>query len=60
MFPIATADGAVAAMTEPVSIAVRAVRRARIEPGEPVVVLGAGPIGQCVAWSPASAAPACW
>ncbi len=48
-FPIATADAAVAAMTEPVSIAVRAVRRARIEPGEPVVVLGAGPIGQCVA-----------
>src|SRR5438105_1985259 len=33
---------------EPVSIAVRAVRRARIEEGERVVILGAGPIGQSV------------
>ena len=49
MFPIAVDDGALAAMAEPVSIAVRAVRRGRIEPGERVVVLGAGPIGQCVA-----------
>ena len=49
VFPIAVADGALAALAEPVSIAVRAVRRGRIEPGEPVVVLGAGPIGQCVA-----------
>ena len=49
VFPIQTADGAVAAMAEPVSVAVHAVRRARIEPGERVMVLGAGPIGQCVA-----------
>ena len=35
-------------MAEPLSIAVRAVHRARIAPGEKVVVLGAGPIGQCV------------
>jgi threonine dehydrogenase-like Zn-dependent dehydrogenase len=49
VFPIATADAAVAAMAEPMSIAVRAVRRGRIEPREAVVVLGAGPIGQCVA-----------
>jgi threonine dehydrogenase-like Zn-dependent dehydrogenase len=49
VFPIAVDDGALAALAEPVSIAVRAVRRAHIEPGEPVVVLGAGPIGQCVA-----------
>jgi threonine dehydrogenase-like Zn-dependent dehydrogenase len=48
VFPIETADSALAAMAEPVSIAVRAVRRAAIEPGEHVVVLGAGPIGQCV------------
>jgi threonine dehydrogenase-like Zn-dependent dehydrogenase len=48
VFPIDTADGALAAMAEPVSIAVRAVRRAAIGPGEHVVVLGAGPIGQCV------------
>ncbi|HUO73173.1 MAG TPA: alcohol dehydrogenase catalytic domain-containing protein [Solirubrobacteraceae bacterium] len=47
LFPI---DGpaAVAAMAEPVSIAVRAANRARISPGEHVVVLGAGPIGQCI------------
>ena len=36
------------ALAEPLSIAVRAVRRARIEAGERVVVLGAGPIGQAV------------
>lgn len=39
---------AVAAMAEPVSIAVRAVGRAGIQEGEHVVVLGAGPIGQSV------------
>ncbi len=48
VFPIKADDGAVAALVEPVSIAVRAVHRARIESGEHVVVLGAGPIGQCV------------
>jgi threonine dehydrogenase-like Zn-dependent dehydrogenase len=48
VFPIQADDGAIAAMAEPVSIAVRAVRRGRIESGERVVVLGAGPIGQCV------------
>ncbi len=48
VFPIEASDGAIAAMAEPVSIAVRAVRRGRIEAGEFVVVLGAGPIGQCV------------
>jgi threonine dehydrogenase-like Zn-dependent dehydrogenase len=48
-FPVTVTDAAVAAMAEPLSVAVHAVRRARIEPGEPVVVLGAGPIGQCVA-----------
>lgn len=46
VFPIACADPAVAALAEPVSIAVRAVERARVKPGERVVVLGAGPIGQ--------------
>jgi threonine dehydrogenase-like Zn-dependent dehydrogenase len=40
---------AVAALAEPLSIAVRTVNRARIEPGEHVAVLGAGPIGQAVA-----------
>jgi len=47
LFPI-SADAAVAAMVEPVSIGVRAARRARIEPDEHVVILGAGPIGQCI------------
>jgi L-gulonate 5-dehydrogenase len=46
--PIAHDDPAIGAMAEPISIGVRAVRRARIEPGEHVVVLGAGPIGQSI------------
>jgi threonine dehydrogenase-like Zn-dependent dehydrogenase len=48
VFPIAVDDPAVAALAEPVSIAVRAVNRAAIRPGERAVVLGAGPIGQCI------------
>jgi L-gulonate 5-dehydrogenase len=49
-FPI-DAPPALAALVEPVSIAMRAVHRGRIEAGERVVILGAGPIGQslCVA-----------
>ncbi|WP_145409564.1 zinc-binding alcohol dehydrogenase family protein [Paenibacillus xylanexedens] len=34
-----------AAMVEPLSIGAHAVRRARLQPGEQVVVIGAGPIG---------------
>ena len=49
IFPIAAADGALAALAEPVSVAVHAVHRGRIQSGERVVVFGAGPIGQCVA-----------
>jgi L-gulonate 5-dehydrogenase len=48
VFPIGVDDGALAALAEPASVAVRAARRGRIEAGERVVVLGAGPIGQCV------------
>jgi threonine dehydrogenase-like Zn-dependent dehydrogenase len=48
VFPIEAADGALAALAEPVSVAVHAVHRGRIVGGERVVVLGAGPIGQCV------------
>jgi len=48
VFPIAVSDPAIAALAEPVSIAVRAVNRAAVRPGEQVVVLGAGPIGQCI------------
>jgi L-gulonate 5-dehydrogenase len=46
VFPVDADDPAVAAMAEPVSIAVRALVRARVAAGERVVVLGAGPIGQ--------------
>ncbi len=49
VFPIQAPDGALAALAEPVSVAVHAARRGRIRSGERVVVLGAGPIGQCVA-----------
>ncbi len=49
VFPIQASDGALAAMAEPVSVAVHAVHRGRITAGERVVVMGAGPIGQCVA-----------
>jgi threonine dehydrogenase-like Zn-dependent dehydrogenase len=45
-FPIAA--GAPAVLTEPVSIAVQAVERGRVG-AEPVVILGAGPIGQATA-----------
>ncbi|HXD57321.1 MAG TPA: alcohol dehydrogenase catalytic domain-containing protein [Thermoleophilaceae bacterium] len=48
VYPIGNDDAAIGAMAEPVSIGLRAVRRARIEAGEHVVVLGAGPIGQAV------------
>ena len=48
VYPIQANDAAVAALAEPVSIAVRAVNRANIHPGERTVVLGAGPIGQCI------------
>jgi threonine dehydrogenase-like Zn-dependent dehydrogenase len=47
VYPIAVVDSTLAALAEPVSIAVRAVNRARISPGERVVILGAGPVGQC-------------
>jgi threonine dehydrogenase-like Zn-dependent dehydrogenase len=48
VYPIAVDEPGLAALAEPTSIAVRAVNRARIEAGERVVVLGAGPIGQCI------------
>jgi threonine dehydrogenase-like Zn-dependent dehydrogenase len=49
VFPIAAGRPEVAALAEPMSIAVRAVNRGRIADGERVVVLGAGPIGQALA-----------
>ena len=49
VFGISAPDGALAALAEPVSVAVHAIHRGRVQSGERVVVLGAGPIGQCVA-----------
>jgi threonine dehydrogenase-like Zn-dependent dehydrogenase len=46
VFAIATDEPATAALAEPFSIGVRTVHRARIEEGERVVIIGAGPIGQ--------------
>jgi threonine dehydrogenase-like Zn-dependent dehydrogenase len=43
-----TTEPEVAALAEPVSIAVRTLARAQVTEGEQVVVLGAGPIGQAV------------
>ncbi|MGH2851670.1 MAG: alcohol dehydrogenase catalytic domain-containing protein, partial [Solirubrobacteraceae bacterium] len=42
VYPIDVDDGAVAALAEPLSVAVRAIHRSRLERGEKVVVLGAG------------------
>jgi threonine dehydrogenase-like Zn-dependent dehydrogenase len=49
VFPVGELDPALSALIEPVSIAIRAVVRARLEAGEKAVVLGAGPIGQAIA-----------
>ena len=49
VFPVGDLDPVVAALIEPVSIAVRAVVRGRIARGEKLVVFGAGPIGQAIA-----------
>jgi threonine dehydrogenase-like Zn-dependent dehydrogenase len=48
VFPIEVAKPAVAALTEPVSIAMRTSVRAGFRADEPVVVFGAGPIGQAI------------
>ena len=47
VFPV-DASAPVAALVEPVSIAMRAVHRGRVAAGERVIVLGAGPIGQAL------------
>lgn len=48
VFPTGGLAAEATAIVEPVSIAVHAVRRARLAGGEQVAVLGAGPIGQSV------------
>jgi L-gulonate 5-dehydrogenase len=49
VFPVGGLDPALSALIEPVSIAIRAIVRARLEADEKAVVLGAGPIGQAIA-----------
>jgi threonine dehydrogenase-like Zn-dependent dehydrogenase len=49
VFPVGDQDPALAALIEPVSIAMRSVDRGSVASGEHVVVLGAGPIGQALA-----------
>lgn len=49
VFPVADLDAPLAAFCEPMSIAVHAVQRGEVGAGEPVVVIGGGPIGQSVA-----------
>jgi L-gulonate 5-dehydrogenase len=48
VFPTGEERAAVAALAEPLSIAVRAVNRSKLESGEHVVIFGAGPIGQAI------------
>jgi threonine dehydrogenase-like Zn-dependent dehydrogenase len=48
-FPVGDLAPSIAALIEPVSIAVRTIVRGRVAETERVVVLGAGPIGQAVA-----------
>ncbi|MDA8034370.1 MAG: alcohol dehydrogenase catalytic domain-containing protein [Actinomycetota bacterium] len=47
--PIGDLPAALGAFVEPTAVAVHALERARLEAGEPVVVLGGGPIGQATA-----------
>jgi L-gulonate 5-dehydrogenase len=49
VFPVGDMDARLTAFVEPMSIAVRAIRRGRVAAGERVLVLGAGPIGQALA-----------
>jgi threonine dehydrogenase-like Zn-dependent dehydrogenase len=49
VLPVDAQDAALAALVEPVSVAVQAVKRGRVAAGEHVVVFGAGPIGQSIA-----------
>lgn len=41
-------EPSVAALTEPLAVALHAVNRARLEPGQPTVVVGCGPVGLAI------------
>jgi L-gulonate 5-dehydrogenase len=47
-FPLGDLSATLGALVEPFSIAVQTLARSRVEAGERVVVLGAGPIGQAI------------
>ena len=49
VFPVGDQEPELAALIEPVSIAMRSIERGSVAAGEHVVVLGAGPIGQALA-----------
>jgi threonine dehydrogenase-like Zn-dependent dehydrogenase len=48
VFPTTERRPKIAALAEPLSIAVRAINRSRLEAGEHAVIFGAGPIGQAI------------
>jgi threonine dehydrogenase-like Zn-dependent dehydrogenase len=48
VFPTSERRPEIAALAEPLSIAVRAINRSRLEAGEHAVIFGAGPIGQAI------------
>jgi L-gulonate 5-dehydrogenase len=48
VFPTSAPRAAIAALAEPLSIAVRAINRSRLTAGEHAVIFGAGPIGQAI------------
>lgn len=48
VFPVNVSSASVASLVEPLSVAVQAVRRAKLGTDEQAVVFGAGPIGQCI------------
>ena len=52
-------DARIGALVEPLAVALHALDRAQLRPGEPVLVLGAGPVGLAVAlWARALGASA--
>jgi threonine dehydrogenase-like Zn-dependent dehydrogenase len=59
VFGVGDLDPDCTAFVEPASVAVHALARGRLEPGERVVVFGAGPIGLATTLAAASAGP-CW
>jgi threonine dehydrogenase-like Zn-dependent dehydrogenase len=48
VFPTRERRAQIAALAEPLSIAVRAINRSELQAGEHVVIFGAGPIGQAI------------